>query len=223
MERIKNIFAWEASKKSKSPESMIIEHLKKTQECVFEMHNSIGSIVQNDSANIDKSIEGARKAEEDGDELKKTIMAKLAEGKCLLMSNKAELILLSEKVNDISDNSKEVVRLLEFIEKDCMENLAEMLLENSRIALNAAAKLNTAANSLFNNEIQVVLAECALIEILENEGDDNRRLLINLLIRKNLNPQMTILIYELIDSLEDVIDSIKNAAETVRILAIKRQ
>ena len=47
--------------------------------------------------------------------------------------------------------------------------------------------------------------------MLEEEGDDKRRDLIKALIKTTLNPQMTILVYEVIDTLENVIDCIKRA------------
>lgn len=223
MERIRGVFAWETDKKEKAIEQIILQHAEKGFECVLAMHDSMEALIQDDIENKNKFIEKTKKAEKDGDELKRMLIERLIGGKFFFPTDKADLIVLNEKLNDIADNAKGVVRLLEFFEKKHLAKLDKKFLENSQLAVKAKKKLNTAIKSLLNKDTQMALEKCAQIDILEKEGDENRRELIKLLIQKRLNPQMTILVYELIDSFEDVIDSIKETAEKIRILAIKRQ
>ena len=84
-----------------------------------------------------------------------------------------------------------------------------------------AEKLKTGMNFLVNDETNKVMEICTQIEMLEEEGDDKRRDLIKALIKTTLSPQMTILVYEVIDTLENVIDCIKRAGSMLMILSIK--
>jgi len=220
MERTRNIFAWLGEKEEKEVLNLALKHVEKSYECVLEMKNSIESLMDKDIEGKNEHIVRVKNAEHDGDELKKTMMKELSKG-MLLPPDREDLILLNESLNDIADSAKGVVRLLEFFEKEPSEELDRLLLENSLLAVKAGEKVKTAINALVKSDANRVMEDCAQIETLEEEGDDRRRELIKALIKTQMSPQLTILVYEMIDNLEDVIDCIKKAGDMVRILAIK--
>ncbi len=220
MERTRNIFAWLGEKEEQGVLALALKHVEKSFECVMEMKNGIESLIKNDAEGKKKHIALAKNAEHDGDEIKKVIMNELSKG-MFLPPDREDLILLNESLNDIADSAKGVVRLLEFFEKGPSAEIDRLLLENSLIAVKAGEKLKSAINSLVKSDIQKVMEECARIETLEEEGDDKRRDLIKSLINTDISPQLTILVYEMIDNLENVIDCVKKAGDMVRILAIK--
>jgi len=121
----------------------------------------------------------------------------------------------------IANGAKGVARLLEFFDEKISEEMGNLLLSDAIIALRAGEKLKDAIDSLIKNDIQKLLEECAHIETLEEEGDDKRRELIKVLMKENLSPAKIILLYEMIDTLENLTDSIKKAGDIVRILGIK--
>ncbi|MBN1445507.1 MAG: DUF47 family protein [Candidatus Omnitrophica bacterium] len=220
MERTRNIFAWLGEKEEQEVLALALKHVEKSFECVLEMKSGIESLVNNDIESKKRHIVLAKNAEHDGDEIKKVIMNELSKG-MFLPPDREDLILLNENLNDIADSAKGVVRLLEFFEKEPSAELDRLLLENSTLAVKAGEKLKAAINYLVKSDIQKVMEECAQIETLEEEGDDKRRDLIKALIKTELTPQLTILVYEMIDNLENVIDCVKKAGDMVRILAIK--
>ncbi|MCX8082888.1 MAG: DUF47 family protein [bacterium] len=220
MEKTRNILAWLGDREEKGVLSLALKHMEKSYECVIEMKNSIEALMKNDVEAKNKHINKAKNAEHEGDEIKKEIMNELSKG-MFLPPDREDLILLNESLNDIADSAKGVVRLLEFFEKEPSEELDELLLDDGLLAVRASEKLKSAINSLVNNEPGKVMEDCAQIEVMEEEGDDRRRDLIKALIKTSLSPQLTILIYEVIDNLENVLDCIKRAGSIVRTLSIK--
>lgn len=220
MERTRNIFAWLGQREEKEILNRIVLHVEKSQECVIEMKNSIEAFIKNEMADKGKHIELAKNAEHKGDELRRGIMEELAKG-MLFPPDREDLLMLNESLNDVADGAKGVVRLLEFFEKDPSAELDKLLLDNAILAVKAAEQLRKSIDALIKNNIQTIFEECARIETLEKEGDDKRRDLIKALIKTDLSPQITILFYEIIDNLEDVIDFIKKSGDLVRMLAIK--
>jgi len=220
MERTRNILAWLGDREEKGVLNLALKHTEKSYECVIEMKNSIEALMKNDMEAKREHINRVKAAEHDGDEIKREIMNELSKG-MLLPPDREDLILLNEYLNDIADSAKGVVRLLEFLEKEPSTELDKLLLDDSLLAVKAVEELKSAIHSLVNSETGKVMEDCAQIEIFEEEGDDKRRDLINALIKTTLSPQLTILVYEIIDNLENVIDCIKRAGNMVRTLSIK--
>jgi len=220
MDRTRNIFAWLGEREEKGVLNLALQHVEKSYECVLAMKDSIESLTKNDAAGKKNNIGRAKNAEHQGDELKRTIMNELSKG-MFLPPDREDLILLNESLNDIADGAKGVVRLLEFFEKEPSGEIGKLLLDDSLLAVKAGEKLKTAINALVKSDASRVMEDCAQIETIEEEGDDKRRDLLSVLIKTELSPQMTILVYEMIDNLENVIDCIKKSGDMVRILAIK--
>ncbi len=220
MDRTRNIFAWLGEREEKGVLNLALQHVEKSYECVLAMKDSIESLTKNDAVGKKNNIGRAKNAEHQGDELKRTIMNELSKG-MFLPPDREDLILLNESLNDIADGAKGVVRLLEFFEKEPSGEIGKLLLDDSLLAVKAGEKLNTAINALVKSDASRVMEDCAQIETIEEEGDDKRRDLLSVLIKTELSPQMTILVYEMIDNLENVIDCIKKSGDMVRILAIK--
>ena len=220
MDRTRNIFAWLGSRGEDEILALALKHVEKSLECIISMKDAIESFTQSDMAAKKIHIENTKNAERSGDEIKKEIMDTLSKA-MLLPPDREDLVLLNESINDIADSAKGVVRLLEFFDKELSENLDRLLLESSIIAVKAGEKLKKAINYLVESDGDKILIECAGIEMLEKEGDTKRRDLIKELIVTDLPPQFLILIYEIIDNLENVTDFIKKAGDIVRLLAIK--
>ena len=114
-----------------------------------------------------------------------------------------------EEKEILNDEMKHVEISLKCVEE--MKNAIESFVKGKKDAI----------ESLIKNDMQKLLEECAHIETLEEEGDDRRRELIRILIKENLSAPKTLLLYEIIDTLENLTDSIKKAGDLVRILGIK--
>ncbi len=220
MERSRNIFVWLGQKEEKDILNDELKHVEASFECVKEMKNCVQAYYENNTEKKNEAIAKVKEHEKKGDELRKKITLELSKG-VLMPPDREDLLLLNSGLNDIADSAKGVARLFEFIEEQKIPALSRSLLEDSIIAVRSVEKLKDAINSLIKNEIDKVLEECAQIETLEEEGDDKRRELIGNLMKAEIPAPVLILLYEIIDTIENLIDSIKKAADHVRILAIK--
>ncbi|MGC8976873.1 MAG: TIGR00153 family protein [Candidatus Ratteibacteria bacterium] len=220
MERTKNILFWLGQKEEMEILNDELKHIEISLKCVEEMKNAIECFVKEKREEKEKHISNVKNYEHQGDEIRKKITLELSKG-LLFPPDREDLIILNEGLNDIADGAKGVARLLEFFDEKITEEMGNLLISDAIIALKSGEKLKDAINSLINNEIQKLLEECAHIETLEEEGDDKRRELIRVLIKQNLSAAKIILLYEIIDTLENLTDSIKRAGDLVRILGIK--
>ena len=220
MEKTRNILFWLGQKEEKEILNDEMKHVEISLKCVEEMKNAIESFVKGKKEEKNMHISNVKNYEHEGDEIRKKITLELSKG-LLFPPDREDLIILNEGLNDIADGAKGVARLLEFFEENVSEEMGNSLLSFSIISFRAAEKLKDAIESLIKNDIQKLLEECAHIETLEEEGDDRRRELIRILIKENLSAPKTLLLYEMIDTLENLTDSIKKAGDLVRILGIK--
>ncbi|MGB9677007.1 MAG: TIGR00153 family protein [Candidatus Ratteibacteria bacterium] len=220
MERTKNILFWLGQKEEMEILNDELKHIEISLKCVEEMKNAIESFVKEKKEEKEKHISNVKNYEHQGDEIRKKITLELSKG-LLFPPDREDLIILNEGLNDIADGAKGVARLLEFFDEKITEEMGNLLISDAIIALKSGEKLKDAINSLINNDIQKLLEECAHIETLEEEGDDKRRELIRVLIKQTLPAPKIILLYEIIDTLENLTDSIKRAGDLVRILGIK--
>jgi len=220
MEKSRNVFVWLGQREKKEILNDELQHIKVSFECVREMKNCIQAYYENKKEEKNNAISKVKEYEKNGDELRKKITIELSKG-YLMPPDREDLLLLNTKLNDIADCAKGVARLFEFIEEMKFIDLSKSLLEDSIIAVKSVEELKNAIISLINDEVDKILEECIRIETFEEEGDDKRRELIGHLLKVELSPPLYILFYEIIDMIENLIDSIKNAADLIRILGIK--
>ncbi|HOV22469.1 MAG TPA: DUF47 family protein [bacterium] len=220
MERSRNIFVWLGQREKKEILNAELQHMELSFECVKEMKNCFQAYYENKTEEKNNAISKVKEYEKKGDEIRKTITLELSKG-YLMPADREDLLLLNTKLNDIADSAKGVARLFEFIEGIKMPELSKSLLDNSIIAVKSIEKLKNAIVSLIKDEIDRVLEECSQIEILEEEGDDKRRELLGQLLKSEISLPISIIFYEIIDTTENLIDTVKNTADLVRVLAIK--
>lgn len=220
MDKTRNILFWLGQKEEREILNDELKHVEISLKCVEEMKNAIESFIKGKIEEMSIYIGNVKNFEHQGDEIRKKITLELSKG-FLFPPDREDLIVLNEGLNDIADGAKGIVRLLEFFDEKLSEEMGNLLLSASVITLRAGEKLKDAIDSLIKNDIQKLLEECAHVETLEEDGDDKRRELIKALIKENLSPPKTILLYEIIDTIEKLTDSIKKAGDLVRILGIK--
>jgi len=220
MARTHNILAWLGGREEKKILTDALSHVAKSLLCVREVKNSLEGLSRGDDTAKNQAIDAVKKAEHEGDEIRRIMMEELSQG-ILLPPDREDLMFLNEALNDIADNAKGVARLLEFVPEPFSPPLMHAIVENSLLAVKAAEKLEQAIMALVEDGTEKVLECCAQVETLEEEGDDHKRELMSFLLQSSLSGPQLLVVYEIIDTLEDTIDSIDRAADLVRILAVK--
>ena len=68
---------------------------------------------------------------------------------------------------------------------------------------------------------KTVLALCTEVELLEEQGDEQKRELTGILLKSNLDAGTMILLHDLIGALEETTDRAEDSADLVRVFAVK--
>jgi uncharacterized protein Yka (UPF0111/DUF47 family) len=81
--------------------------------------------------------------------------------------------------------------------------------------------LKDGIQALMKNEIKQAISDCNAADAYETQADDQKKVLIETIINAKLDPSMLLLSYQLAEYLEAVTDKIEDAADFIKILAIK--
>jgi len=124
-------------------------------------------------------------------------------------------------LDKIADWTNGAARLLGFIEERLPENILKNISTATEVILKSVTKLKEAIGGLGKNDLQKVILDCEEIDRLEHEADEQKQLLIESIIHAKLEPTSLLLSYELADYLEGVTDKVENAADFIKVVAIK--
>ncbi|MFA5200003.1 MAG: DUF47 family protein, partial [Candidatus Omnitrophota bacterium] len=85
----------------------------------------------------------------------------------------------------------------------------------------AISKLQEAINAVTGNDLKKGITLCEEVDHIEHEADDQKKTLIEAIIHAKLEPTGLLLSYQLAEYLEGVTDKIEDAADFLKVLAIK--
>ena len=221
MRKSRNIFAWLGMKEEKTVLEHSRQHLAKVLVTVEKLNDAIRALEKGDIPGKDKSIEEVKAAEREGDDLRRQMMKSLSEG-LLLPLDRGDLMHFVKILDSIADWAKGAARLLEFCKTDILPPaFIKGLRENSDFIVEEAEKLNEATESLIKNDLEKALSDCSLVEELEEKADDKKRDLLGILLATDLAAPQLLLLFQIIEAVENVSDRIEDAADLIRILAVK--
>jgi len=186
---------------------------------VEKLSDAFHALEKGDMSLKDKAIEELKTAEREGDELRRQMMKDLSEG-LLLPLDREDLMNFVKRLDSIADWAKGVGRLLEFCKPDLPANLIQGLRKDSDFIVEEMEKLNEATESLIRDDLETALSNCSAVEELEEKADDQKRELLGILFATDLAaPQL--LLFQIIEAVENVSDRIEDAADLLRILVVK--
>ncbi len=212
--------------------SIIPENLVKE---LLEYIELIGKIVSNLRKGIlllnDLRIGEAMKTLSEGirtdtkaDEVRRNILFKIDEA--IKDSDvKEALARLIRRFDLISEQSKEASRYLTIIPYlEIPVRIRERIEEMSRLASESVDLLVNAVKALIEGDDKKALSQAIRVEEIEEKGDE-----VNMASRKLLldyggkveNPALIVLLRDFIEALENIIDFAEDAADYIRILALK--
>ncbi len=215
-----------------SHNSMIPEDLTKE---LVEYVELIGKIVGNLRKGIlllnDLRIGEAMKTLSEGiktdtraDEIRRNILFKIDE--VIKDSDvKEALARLIRRFDLISEQSKEASRYLTIIPYlEIPVKIREQVEEMSRLASESVDLLVNAVKALIEGDDKKALSQAIRVEEIEEKGDE-----VNMAARKLLldyggkveNPALIVLLRDFIESLENITDFAEDAADYIRIIALK--
>ena len=220
MREIKNILGWLGMAEEQSILQDAQKHVEETYKTVAYFTDAIKAFGQNDLAAKAAAIEEVRKSEHQADILRSKMIKELSEG-VFLPPDREDLMHFVKTLDKIADWTNSAARILGFIEQRVPDNIMINISIGADIIFNSIGKLREAINALIKNDLKKALSDCEEVDRLEHAADDQKKTLIEAIIHTKLEPVGLLLCYQLAEYLEGVTDKIEDAADFIKVVAIK--
>ena len=220
MQESRNIFGWLGREQEKVALERARKHIDKVYETVVNLQQAIACFVRNDLVGKAESIQKVKTAEHEADLIRRSIMDALTE-ELIAPPDREDLMHFTKSLDTIADHANGAGRLLDFLEKKLPGNIMTKYVETAAIITKSAERLKDAMHSLVNNDIKKTLSDCSLVEELEEQADEQKRMTIEEIIHSDLPASVLLLTYQLTESMENVADKVEDCADFIRVLAVK--
>lgn len=124
-------------------------------------------------------------------------------------------------LDKIADWTNGAARILGFIEENLPENILKNISTGTDLIFSSISKLKEAIQAITKNDLKKALQDCVDVDRIEHDADDQKKVLIESIIHAKLEPATLLLCYQLAEYLEGVTDKIEDAADFIKVLAIK--
>ena len=220
MKEIRNILGWLGMAEEESILKDAQKHVEETYKTVSYFADAIGAFIKGDVVAKTSAIENVRESEHQADLLRSKMVSELSES-LLLPPDREDLMHFVKSLDRIADWTNGAARLLGFIEQKLPENVLANISASTGLIVNSISKLKDGIAALTKNDLKKALQDCEDVDHLEHEADDYKKILIESMIHAKLEPVTFFLSYQLAEYLEGVTDKIEDAADLVKVVAIK--
>ncbi len=220
MKEIRNILGWLGMAEEQSILEDAKKHVEETYKTVSYFNEAIKAFIQGDLTAKGVAIENVRESEHQADILRSKMVSELSES-LLLPPDREDLMHFVKSLDRIADWTNGAARILGFIEQKLPENVLKNISSSTGLIFTSVSKLKEGIDALTKNDLKKALSDCEDVDHLEHEADDQKKVLIESLISAKLEPVTFFLCYQLAEYLEGVTDKIEDAADLIKVVAIK--
>ncbi len=220
MKEKRNILGWLGMAEELSILKDAQKHAEETYRTVTYFTEAVKAFIQGDLNAKTVAIENVRNSEHEADSLRSKMVAELSEG-LLLPPDREDLMHFVNTLDKIADWTNGAARLLGFIEQRLPDNILKNMSTATELIFESMSKLKDGIQSLINDDLKKALRDCEDVDQLEHDADDQKKVLVESIIHAKLEPATLLLSYQLAEYLEGVTDKIEDAADFVKVLAIK--
>ena len=220
MKEIRNILGWLGVAEERSVIADAQKHVEETCKTVALFSEAVNAYIKGDLNGKVKAIAAVRESEHQADLLESKMVSNLAES-LLQPPDREDLMHFVKTLDKIADWTNGAARLLGFIEHRLPENILREMSIATELIVGAVTKLKEGIAAIVKNDLKVALAACSEVARKEHEADDQKKTLIEAIIHAKLEPASLLLSYQLAEYLEGVTDKIEDAADFVKVVAIK--
>lgn len=220
MKEMRNILGWLGMAQEQSILQDAQKHVEETYQTVSCFSDAINAFVKGDTAAKKTAIQNVGISEHQADVLRSKMVSQLSES-LMLPPDREDLMHFVKSLDRIADWTNGASRILGFIEKTPPEDVSKQISYATELILKSVAKLRESIGALTRNDLKKALADCEEVDHLEHEADDQKRVLIEAIIRAKLEYVTFFLCYQLAEYLEGVTDKIEDAADFVKVVAIR--
>jgi len=220
MREMRNILGWLGMAEEQSIMKDAQKHVDETYKTVASFAEAVKAYIQGDLSAKTLAIENVRQGEHQADILRSKMVTELSES-LLLPPDREDMLHFVNTLDKVADWTNGSARLLGFIEHKLPDNVLKNISSATDLILQSITQLKEAIQALSKNDLKKALILCEEVDRIEHEADDQKKALIESIIHAKLEPTNLLLSYQLAEYLEGVTDKIEDAADFIKILAIK--
>lgn len=220
MREMRNILGWLGMAQEKTILEDAQKHVEETYKTVSYFTDAVKAFIKGDTSAKNAAIENVRSSEHEADLLRSKMVKQLSES-LMLPPDREDLMHFVKSLDRIADWTNGAARILGFIEANPPEGVSKNIAIATELILNSVTKLRESISALTRNDLKKALADCEDVDRLEHEADDQKKTLIEALIHAKLETVAFFLCYQLAEYLEGVTDKIEDAADFVKVVAIR--
>ncbi|MBN1406129.1 MAG: DUF47 family protein [Candidatus Omnitrophica bacterium] len=220
MKEIRNILGWLGMAEEQSIMQDAQKHVQETYQTVTYFADAIKAFTGGDLSVMRTAIENVRESEHRADQLRTKMVDELSKG-LLVPPDREDLMHFVKSLDRIADWTNGAARLLEFIDQKLPQNILSNMSSATSLIVNSITKLKEGIQALAKNDLKKALSDCEIVDHIEHDADDQKRLLIETIVKADLKPAALLICYQLAEYLEGITDKIEDAADLVKVLAIK--
>jgi predicted phosphate transport protein (TIGR00153 family) len=220
MKEIRNILGWLGMAEEKTILEDSKNHVEETYKTVTFFAQAVKAYMAGQKEQKDKAIEQVRESEHQADILRSKMVSQLSES-LLMPPDREDLMHFVKTLDKIADWTNGSARLLGFIESKLPEDVLKNISVATDLIVSSTSHLREGIAAIVRNDLKKALTECDEVGRIEHEADDQKKTLIEAIIHAKLEPTNLLLSYQLAEYLEGVTDKIEDAADFVKVIAIK--
>ncbi len=220
MKEIRNILGWLGMAEEKSILEGARKHVEETYKTVTYFSEAVRAFIDGNQEAKTRAIEQVRESEHQADILRSNMVSTLSES-LLMPPDREDLMHFIKTLDKIADWTNGSARLLGFIEQKLPGEILQNISKATDLIFNATARLKEGISALVKNDLKKALAECEEVARIEHEADDQKKILIETIIHAKLEPTSLLLTFQLAEYMEGVTDKVEDAADFVKVVAIK--
>ncbi|MFH0838655.1 MAG: DUF47 family protein [Candidatus Omnitrophota bacterium] len=220
MREMRNILGWLGMAEEQSIIRDAQKHVEETYNTITCFSDAVKAFIAGDLNGKTAAIAKVRESEHQADILRAKMVSELSEG-LLLPPDREDLMHFVNTVDKIADWTNGAARLLGFIEQKLPDNILKNISLATELIFTSVSNLKEAVQSLTKNDLKKAIQDCETVDRIEHDADDQKKLLLETILHAKLEPTSLLLCYQLAEYMEGVTDKIEDAADFIKVVAIK--
>lgn len=215
-----NIFNWLGMKEEKDVLSLSTKHVKSVLSCVTTFVRVVEAYQNDDSGGKHARIGETGAFEREADQHRIEMIRRISETVISPM-DREDLLKFTLTVDRIADWTYGAARLFAFLEKPLPGDITANFLNSAHRVVAGVVDLQEAIDYLLAGKYKEAIEKTLNASLLESQEDDQKHATLGKILHSNIPTAQMIVACNLAEHLEGITDKIEDAADFIRIIAVK--
>lgn len=215
-----NIFNWLGMKEEKDVLSLSTKHVKSVLSCVNTLVRVVECYQSGDSGGKHARIGETGAFEREADQHRIEMIRRISENVIAPM-DREDLLKFTLTVDRIADWTYGAARLFTYLEKPLPADITSCFLSSAHRIVAGVVNLQEAIDFLLAGKHKDAIEKTLNTSRLESQEDDQKHATLGKILHSNIPTAQMLVTYNLAEHLEGITDKIEDAADFIRIIAVK--